>query len=116
MDAVEQVTFGMLLRRYRVAAGLSQEELAERARMSVRGLSDLKRGVRRTPYRGTVTQLAEALELSAEERDALKHEPSLLATRFGGPNRATDGTGAGRAPAVGGRPDDAGFGGRRAYS
>ena len=46
--------FGELLRRLRVAAGLTQEALAERAGLSARGLSDLERGVRprhaRTPW------------------------------------------------------------------
>ena len=32
-----QPTFGALLRQYRLAAGLSQEELAERAGLSVQG-------------------------------------------------------------------------------
>lgn len=33
----------MLLQQYRQAAGLSQEELAERAGLSARGISDLER-------------------------------------------------------------------------
>lgn len=64
-------TFGKLLRRYRTLVGLTQEELAERARISVRAVSDLERGVRRSPYRGTVQQLADALALQKDERDAL---------------------------------------------
>ena len=40
-------SFGDLLRRLRSAASLSQEELAERAGLSVRGISDLERGLRR---------------------------------------------------------------------
>jgi predicted ATPase/transcriptional regulator with XRE-family HTH domain len=58
--------FGALLRRYRVAAGLSQEILAERARMSREGISALERGFRRTPHRETLALLAGALELSDE--------------------------------------------------
>ena len=50
--------FGVLLRRYRLAAGLSQEALAERARMSTNGISALERGYRRTPQRETLTLLA----------------------------------------------------------
>jgi transcriptional regulator with XRE-family HTH domain len=62
--------FGTLLRRYRIAAGLSQEVLAERARMSREGISALERGFRRTPQRETLALLAAALELSdAESRD-----------------------------------------------
>src|SRR5690348_1024991 len=64
-------TFGSLLRRYRLAAGLTQEELAERARLSVRAVSDLERGARRAPYRDTVQQLADALELGENERAGL---------------------------------------------
>jgi predicted ATPase/transcriptional regulator with XRE-family HTH domain len=63
--------FGALLRRRRVAAGLSQEALAERAGLSVRGLSDLERGVRNAPYPSTIARLADALSLAADERAAL---------------------------------------------
>jgi predicted ATPase/transcriptional regulator with XRE-family HTH domain len=63
----ERVTgsaFGALLRRHRMAAGLSQELLAERAPMSVNGISALERGERRSPYRETVLLLAKALDLT----------------------------------------------------
>jgi predicted ATPase/DNA-binding XRE family transcriptional regulator len=60
--------FGMLLRQYRLAAGLSQEALAERARMSPDGISALERGFRRSPHRETIALLAGALGLGAEER------------------------------------------------
>lgn len=63
--------FGSLLRRYRVAAGLSQEELAERAGLSRRGVSDLERGLRRRPYAWTAERLAQALGLGTAERVAL---------------------------------------------
>jgi predicted ATPase/DNA-binding XRE family transcriptional regulator len=59
--------FGILLRRYRVAAGLSQEGLAERARMSPEGVGSLERGIRRTPQRRTLELLAQALGLNADE-------------------------------------------------
>lgn len=62
-------SFGELLKTYRAAASLTQEELAERVGMSARGISDLERGVRRTPYRRTVELLAEALHLTREEHD-----------------------------------------------
>ena len=68
--------FASLLRRHRLLAGLSQEALAERARLSVRGISDLERGVRRAPHPGTIMQLAEALDLDAAAREAM-----LLAAR-----------------------------------
>jgi LuxR family transcriptional regulator, maltose regulon positive regulatory protein len=68
----ELSSFGDLLRRYRVAAGLSQEALAEQARMSARAISDLERGVHRLPYKDTVAQLATALGLTATERALLE--------------------------------------------
>src|SRR5215203_2887896 len=63
--------FGDLLRRLRSAAALSQEELAERAGLSRRGISDLERGARHAPYLATVRLLADALQLDAAERAAL---------------------------------------------
>lgn len=49
--------FGELLRRYRVAAGLTQEALAERAGVSTRGISDLERGAHGLPRRDTLLLL-----------------------------------------------------------
>ena len=69
MEAGHSRTFGDLLRMYRVAAHLSQQELAERARMSVRGISDLERGIHQAPYRQTLAQLAIALGLDEEQRE-----------------------------------------------
>ena len=63
--------FGALLQQHRRAARLSQEELAERAGLSRRGISDLERGVRRAPYPSTVRLLAQALGLSEAEQAAL---------------------------------------------
>ena len=63
--------FGVLLQQQRRAAGLSQEELAERAGLSRRGISDLERGARRAPYPATVRRLAGALGLGAAALDAL---------------------------------------------
>ena len=61
-----------MLRWHRLAAGLTQEELAEEAGLSVRGLSDLERGARRAPRRETVQLLCEALQLSEAERARLE--------------------------------------------
>jgi len=60
--------FGVLLRQHRLAAGLSQEALAERARMSADGISALERGHRRTPQRETLALLANALALDSDRR------------------------------------------------
>ena len=66
MDTVQPRAFGTLLRR-RIAAGLTQEELAERAGVSLRRIGDVERGVSWTPRRATVALLAEALGLSPME-------------------------------------------------
>ena len=63
--------FGDVLARYRKAAGLTQEELAERARLSRNAISALERGSRQSPRRDTVVLLAAALELADEERSQL---------------------------------------------
>jgi transcriptional regulator with XRE-family HTH domain len=60
--------FGEALRRRRIEAGFTQEELAERAGMSARGVQDLERGIRRNPYPGTVRRLADALTLAGADR------------------------------------------------
>src|SRR5579884_2953722 len=60
--------FGEMLRRHRLAAGLTQEALAERAGLSVRGLSDLERGARAFPHQDTVRMLADALGLAGAAR------------------------------------------------
>ena len=68
----QEVRFGEVLRRYRVAAGLTQEALAERAALSARGISDLERAARTHPYPATVRRLAEALGLSEADRCVLE--------------------------------------------
>src|SRR4051812_38426376 len=65
------LTFGMLLRRHRLAAGLTQEALAERAGLSTRGVQDLERGIRQVPRAETVRLLADALALEAAARTGL---------------------------------------------
>jgi transcriptional regulator with XRE-family HTH domain len=61
-------SFGQILRHFRIAAGLSQEALAERAQMSKNGVSALERGYRRTPQRETLALLGRALALNEEQR------------------------------------------------
>lgn len=68
----DTIAFGVLLKRYRIAAGLTQEALAERAALSTRGISDLERGVNRTARPVTVSLLARALRLGPEERAAFE--------------------------------------------
>lgn len=68
MNAVRAATFASLLRQYRKAAGLTQEELAAAAGLSGRAVSDLERGLRVSPHKDTVLLLAEALRLTDVER------------------------------------------------
>ena len=63
-------TFGEQLRRLREAAGLSQEDLAERAALTPNAIGALERGERRYPYPNTVRALAEALGLDDRARAA----------------------------------------------
>jgi predicted ATPase/transcriptional regulator with XRE-family HTH domain len=63
--------FDELLRRNRVAAGLTQEQLAERAGMSARAISDLERGVHALPRKDTLRLLLDALALAPADRAAL---------------------------------------------
>jgi predicted ATPase/transcriptional regulator with XRE-family HTH domain len=67
----EPEAFGVLLRCLRLAAGLTQEALAERAGLSARAISDLERDPTRTPRLDTVTLLADALSLAPEQRARL---------------------------------------------
>ena len=60
--------FGGLLRQLRADAGLTQEELAEAARLSPRTVSDLERGISRTARKDTALLLADALGLAGRVR------------------------------------------------
>jgi predicted ATPase/DNA-binding XRE family transcriptional regulator len=62
------LSFAGLLRQLRAAAGLTQEELAEAARLSPRSISDLERGINRTARRETALLLAGALGLSGSRK------------------------------------------------
>ncbi len=68
---MEPITFGALLKRYRMAAGLTQEALAERASLSTRAVSDLERGLSRVPRYDTLDLLTTAMSLTASQRAAL---------------------------------------------
>src|SRR5947209_147616 len=72
MDLDAAPTFAALLRRHRLATGLTQEQLAERANLSVRAVSDLERGLRTAPRRDTVDLLSAALELVPADGAALR--------------------------------------------
>src|SRR5947209_10910434 len=69
MDQEQRTSFAALLKRQRVLAGLTQEELAERAGLSREAISLLERALRR-PYPDTVRRLADSLTLGPPDRAA----------------------------------------------
>ena len=77
--------FGGLLRRRRIAAGLTQEQLAERAKLSVRAIRDLERGTTTRPYRNSVGKLADALGLADAERAEFTEIPRAAQDDAGQP-------------------------------
>ncbi|GAA0926346.1 hypothetical protein GCM10009554_06520 [Kribbella koreensis] len=64
-------TLAGLLREYRVAAGLTQAGLAEKAGLSEQAISLLERGTRRRPRVDTIEALGVALGLNAEQAERL---------------------------------------------
>jgi len=88
--------FGERLRALRLAARLTQEELAERAGLTAAGISAIERGIRQRAYPRTVTALADALGLAGQGREAF----TALARRPGpgGPLPGLAGLGALPAP------------------
>jgi len=73
VDSIERpgARFGATLRQFRQSRALSQELLAERSGLSVRGVSDLERGLKARPHLETVRLLADGLGLDEPERAAL---------------------------------------------
>jgi tetratricopeptide (TPR) repeat protein/transcriptional regulator with XRE-family HTH domain len=68
LPVAEQPSFSALLRALRVRAGLTQEELADAAKLSTRTISDLERGVSATARPATARLLADALGLAGTPR------------------------------------------------
>jgi len=64
-------SFAEVLRQHRLVRGLTQAELAERAGLSWRGISDLERGLKQAPRASTVRLLVRGLGLSEPEAAAL---------------------------------------------
>jgi tetratricopeptide (TPR) repeat protein/transcriptional regulator with XRE-family HTH domain len=62
------LSFAVLLRRFRIEARLTQEELAGAAGLSPRSVSDLERGINRTARKDTAVLLADALSLTGQVR------------------------------------------------
>ncbi|GAB2580042.1 XRE family transcriptional regulator [Paractinoplanes abujensis] len=69
-SAPEQGGFDAVLRRERLRARLTQDELAARAAVGVRTVRDLERGRASRPQRTTVELLAAALGLGGADREA----------------------------------------------
>lgn len=67
MSARGAGSVGALIVAHREARGLTQEDLANRAGLSVRAISDIERGRTRSPHGRTIRLLAMALELSQPE-------------------------------------------------
>src|SRR5262249_34632010 len=70
MASANALTRGTLLKRARLAAGLTQEELAQRSGVSVHTISDLERGLARHTRVATLALLADVLALGPDERAA----------------------------------------------
>jgi transcriptional regulator with XRE-family HTH domain len=68
VSGTSKTGFGDLLRRLRNAGGLTQEELAERAGLSPRSVSDLERSINQTARKETARLLADALGLLGAAR------------------------------------------------
>src|SRR5882757_5335792 len=62
------------VRRFRLRAGLTQEELAERSGVSTRTIRGLETGDRRNPQLASLRQLADAMDLTPGDRDELMAE------------------------------------------
>src|SRR5919205_1922187 len=82
---MEDTGLGELLRRHRRGAGLTQEELAERAGVSARTVSDVERGLRDRVYRDTAARIAVALGMGAADRAVFE-----AAARGRGPGPGSD--------------------------
>ena len=89
MPGSDADSFAALLKRQRLAAGLTQEALAARAGLSAKAVSDLERDPARSPRLATVTLLADALGASPEGRAEL-----LAAARPAQPSQPGDTAGA----------------------
>src|SRR5215470_12808706 len=72
MSSLPLISLSTLLKRYRRRAGLTQEALAECARLSTQAISTLERGTRRAPRQETLELLADALRLTPAERAQLQ--------------------------------------------
>ena len=87
----EARTLDGLLRELRVAAGLTQEQLAERAGLGVRTIRDLERGRVRRPHRQSVGLLAAAMDLEPAACEGLARAAGQVPVQPAGRGVATGG-------------------------
>jgi CheY-like chemotaxis protein/DNA-binding XRE family transcriptional regulator len=80
--------FGGLLQRWRSDSRLTREELARASGVSARVISNLERGVHKTPRTTTVLRLADALGLVGSARDEFESGAREVEERSAGVNRA----------------------------
>src|SRR6266851_10001227 len=87
----QQTSFGILLKRYRMAAGLTQEALAARAQISARTIAELERGINRLPRHETFELLMTALNVTSQQRALFlamaRPEMTAAAARTPSPSR-----------------------------
>jgi transcriptional regulator with XRE-family HTH domain len=84
MGTWRTATFAALVQRWRHAANLTQEGLAERSGLSPRSIQNLERGRVSRPRRDSVRLLADALGLTGRVRAEFEH-----AARLGTPTPIT---------------------------
>jgi DNA-binding SARP family transcriptional activator/DNA-binding XRE family transcriptional regulator len=70
-DGEVSTRFGALVRAYRREAGLTQQELAAKAGLSVAALRDIEQSRRRRPRPSSLAALSDALRLDPENADRL---------------------------------------------
>ena len=73
--------FADVLRRFRLRAGLTQEMLAERARVGVATIAALEQGLRHRPYPNTLAAIKEALGLNPSDAAMLLLSASEVPVR-----------------------------------
>jgi transcriptional regulator with XRE-family HTH domain len=83
---------GLWLRRARAAAGLTQEELAQRSGLSVRSISNLERDRVHRPHPRSVRLLIQGLGLSdGADRELISKYEASRDTRFGSATKLDEG-------------------------
>ncbi|QUQ68638.1 ATP-binding protein [Kutzneria sp. CA-103260] len=73
------------IRRFRLRAGLTQEEVADRSGLSVRTIRGLESGKQRNPQLASLRQLAAAMSLDPAESDELLAELGVISPTPSGP-------------------------------